>query len=40
MWQRAPDIQALGDKEKTANSRLYQVAKIVVTNVQRKEVTL
>lgn len=30
----------VGDKEKTANSRLYQVAKIVVTNVQRKEVTL
>ena len=26
-----------GDKEQTANSRLYQVAKIVVTNVQRKE---
>lgn len=28
----------VGNKEETTNSRLYQVAKIVVTNVQRKEV--
>ena len=27
----------VGDKEETTNRKLYQVAKIVVRNVQRKE---